>query len=562
MDPRHIFLLGLAILTLILPASATIEVMQGDTIYLGETVDISRVMSWSGQFAYFSSGETGKNPTKIVDVNDVGHMYSYYIDPAKFNVGTWYKWDGEEESAGNMLAFYIAPGTRLTNITVTKINNTIIKSIEPPELIPPENPLDTHLLLARGDSGILRYHLPNAPENGINPQGYIWLFGDAPEYDTINKNSGRLLGIPMTYEPNGSINSFTFSPEMSGNLQEGWYSGFIQFTGVNRRQDVFYDKDKNNLDSPYKSVEPVNLDAFTPTRVEQEFIRLQQSALYSDDLLIPISVELVTPSISIGDYWEEEDYIVIRGSTPMKNGTAISVVIDPDQYPLKRDLIAHTFNTTATNRVLDGKAIRESECIAKITELNEGGYNATMYNGTSYNQTYTFNLSFVNRSPALNPSVSKTTCTSIPRVFTIKIPIEWDNMAIGPHWIQATIEAPGIKTTMNKDFKISGIWVNPTPTMEFNKMIVVKQGQTPLDRAHNLTTVTTTPEPEQPPDVIITMLQIQPNTTGGPSITTVITPIPVGTPKPAESPFNNPIAIIIAAVVVGGAILIGWLYWG
>jgi hypothetical protein len=441
----------------------------------------------------------------------------------------------------------------------------VIKETEFPEI--PDTPQDTHLLLARGDTGILRYHLSNSSENGENPQGYLWLFGDSPEYDTVHKNSGTFLGVKMDYEPNGSINSFNFTREITGNLQEGWYSGFIQYTGLNKKQDVFWDSDKNNLDSPYKAVDPINLDSFTPTRVEQEFIKLEQSPQYADDILIPISVELVTPSISIGDYWEESDDIVIRGSTPVSNGTVISVVIDPDQYPLQRDLKAHTFNTTVQYKVIDGKAIKEAECITTITELNEGGYNATMYNGTaynetSYNQTFSVNLTYANRTPTINPSpsVSKTKCTSVPRVFSIRIPLNWDEMALGKHWIQASVDSNGVKASMNKGFNVAGVWVNPTPTMELTKMIMIKQGETPVSHNETVTpTLSPTLNYTQPEDVYVTMVPVASNITT--PVTIPVPPTPVATPA-QPSMFSNPIAILIALFLVGGTLFVGWLYFG
>lgn len=557
-------------------ASATYEVIQGDTLYLGETVDISRVMSWSGQFAYFTSNEPGDYPAKIIDVNDVGHMYNYYIDPTKYIVGTWYKWDGKDENAGNMLAFYIAPGIR-NNTLISQINPTTTLNPTPIQTmtLPAKIPQNTHLLLARGDIGSLHYGLPYNQSYGIKQQANLWLFGNSPD-ESINQanfmTTGTLMGVPMNYTSNDGVYSFTFTPEISRNLQEGWYSGYFQFSGLNQRQDVYYETnhkvgDYRNtiLETPYDDdkIPDVPLEGFIPFRIQQEFEKLESNSEYSDDILVPITVEVVTPTISIGDYWESNGNITIQGSTPMSEGTIITVMIDPDHYALLPEIRAHTFRTITKNKIVNGVEIKEAECITIINEMNDDGYNATMYNGT------------LSKGIQIGATPTKTKCTSVPRIYSISIPIKWNEMAIGSHTIYASIDAYGIKTSMNKDFQVTGEWVNPTPTKEFNKLIMVKEGESHLvNRESGLNvnsngfpnqTAIITPEVTQPEDVIIFMNQTGNNTIQSTPIQTPVpTPIPtpVHTPAPVkETQSDNPLLWLIAIGVII-AVIIGWLYWG
>jgi len=568
MQIRTAFLIGLSIILLICPlVSATYEVIQGDTLYLGETVDISRVMSWSGQFAYFNNGEPGDYPAKIIDVNDVGHMYNYYIDPNKYIVGTWYKWDGKDERAGNMLAFTIAPGIR-NNTYISQLNPETTPAPFPNQTVmtmPAKIPQETHLLLARGDTGSLHYGLPYNQTNGVKQQGYMWLFGNAPDYTLTKTNlmtKGTLMGIPMNYTSNDSVHSFTFTPETSRTLQEGWYSGYMQFSGINGKQDVFYNLEKNQLDSIYKGIDPVKLDGFIPTRIQQEFQILEQPSEYTDDILVPISVEVVTPSLTIGDYWEDADNITIQGSTPMSEGTIITVIIDPDNYALLPEIRAHTYRTTAQYKIMNNVVMKEADCVTTVTNLNNDGFNATMYNGTAYNVTFA-NGTTINGIQLGNPTSSKTLCTSIPRIYTIRIPIKWSEMAIGRHTIHASIDTYGIKAETNKDFLITGEWVNPTPTKEFNKLIVVKQGSSPRinissreneDSGEFPNQTIITPEITQPADIIIIINQSE----GNPAP-------PVQTPKsPASAPESQGSNPFLWLAVIGMiiAVFIGWLYWG
>jgi hypothetical protein len=320
--------------------SAYYEVYQGDIVYRGETVDISRVMSWKNQFAYWKSGEyEGDYPDKIISVS--GYMYSYYIDPEKYEVGTYWKWEGQYMRNGNNLAFYVKEGVRpeVTPIpTLNKTNTTNLTNITPVPTMPPL-PTGEHVLIARGDRGVLNYEIDEKRLiNGLPQKAYLWLFG----------SKSKILGNPLTSTKTGSIYSYEFNSTVTQSLTEGKYTGYLQFVGNNNIQDVFYDPIKNTLDSPFKAVISVNIDPFLPDRIKQEFEKLAVPSSYCDDFLVPVVIEIATPAIWISDYWEDGNSMIVEGTTNLEEGTDLVAMIDPDHFALLNEIADRKYSSKAT----------------------------------------------------------------------------------------------------------------------------------------------------------------------------------------------------------------------
>jgi hypothetical protein len=414
---------------------------QGDEVFLGEeNCDLSRVISWQTTFAYYNSGYPGGIPDREVEVS--GFMHNVYIDPAVYCVGTWYKYDFGDDDAGNMLAFVVKSGVRpevYTNETPAPGTTPIIPT-PPAKNIPKE----THLYIARGDHGTLSYALDwnktlqNTPMNGT-----IWLFG-------TSSSLTQVLDEPMVYNSNDTVNTYTISPEKSDTLTPGFYTGYIQFAGANGIKDVWYSQSHkiddyryNILETPYDDavVPDVPLEGYVPSRVQEEFEKLAKSSRYSDDVLIPITMEVADPELTITNYWEELDFIVIQGTTNLEAGTPITIWIDPDQYPLPADKRAHTFNTTAIKETTTGYLLTVDD----HKYIDEDG----------------------------NPVLQ---ARSSPRTFKISIPLLWGELGIGEHSVVAEVTKYNIDVTTTKIFAISGTWVNPTPVPEFKKVIVSEGG--------------------------------------------------------------------------------------
>jgi len=285
--------------------------------------------------------------------------------------------------------------------------------------------------------------------------------------------------------------------EYTNKFELGRYTGYLQFNGVNKRQDVFYDRAKNNLDSPYKNVSPINLDPFIPERIKQEFEKLVNQTEYSDDLLIPITLNVMEPDVIITDYWEESDNIVIEGTTTMGEGTELVIELNPEHYALPAEIEAnrHRVNATGSSKEL--------------------------------------------------------------RKFSVSAQIKWDELSVGHHKMRVGINKYKINVSMDKDFEISGVWVMPTPTPSFRKIVIVEGGNTHQvdDKGRNInstgtaTNITTLPTPT--PTSVPT-----PKPTNRPKNVTVTptpTPVPTPIPKPTDDitiPLN-PLLPIGAVIVVG-----------
>jgi hypothetical protein len=380
-------------------AQPTVVELQGGqenlpVAYLGEYVDISGVVGWSDKLAFwYGTPSQSIAPDLIVDASSFQHRF--YLDPAKFRVGTWYKWDGSYEPNGNMQAFEIKSGTRpaptpVPTLTITAENSTLNVSIS-------DRPTNDHIYLARGDQEVFSYYYKGDEKNG-----YLWLFS--------NKQS--ILGIQMTpTKADSHIFEFTFDPHLSQSLPTGVYTGYMQFCD---RQDVFYNRTANALDSPFKSVPAKSISGFDSTKINALFTTMEQNSAYTDDVLIPVSAEIVDPAIQFTDYYEESNDIIVQGKSTMSVGTPIGFLIDPSQHPDPRDAFLHTTYTRLTGTI------------------------------DSFRQFY------------------------------VRIPVDWDNIAIGDHVVFASInnKTLNINMTQYKDFKVTTEWVNPTPTAIAQKVVV------------------------------------------------------------------------------------------
>lgn len=491
MKIRQILCLLIVCNIFIIPVSANHEVTQGDTVYIGEHVDISRVLSWSMKFAYWASGEPEDDyPQRVVEVT--GFMYNYYIDPTKFVPGTWYKWDGHIDRAGNMLAFYVKEGKRPADEEdnmqlIEERGTTKINASETPKPLERTHPKDTEILIARGDEGMISYE----PESDVNltgatdQRGFIWLFGG----DT------KIMGVPMNYSKKDGINSYQFKPTETERYSVGEYKGYIQFVGKNGKQDVFYDKTAHNLDSIYKKVEPINIDPYIPSMILTKFENLSKNKEYCDDYLVPIKMYVEEPMISITDFGEAYDDLIIEGTTTLSNATRLKIQVDPDHYVLEKDILQNTYYAQTQGTV---KTVRK---------------------------------------------------------FLVSVPLNWGELDIGQHKVVVSIDKYKIHTTMEQDFPVTGVWVNPTPTLIFRKVIVDKYGTHVVDESGNL--VSTKYDTEEIYNVSTTEVVTARPTMTPPILQTIppATPRPVATPVPTTT---DDVSVPLNPLLAVGAIISVW----
>lgn len=301
------------------PASARCEVlMPGDFVYLNETCDVSRVVSWGGMFAHFPGEYYSDNPDRIVNIT--GFMYTHFIDPNKYVVGNWYKWEGSYEANGYNLAFIVKSGKRpnvtanvTTNITPTPKPTMEIKRI------------NTDMLLARGEQYEYTY---NSTYKG---DAWLWMFTPDNAY----------MGVPLEYY-NGY--NYLFTPELTQSLVPDVYTEYIQFAGNNSRQDIYY-KD-GGLQSLYRDIPSVYIAGnYSYLQVPDLFLKMEKNPL-SDDIVVPLRTTIEEPSIIIKNYYRDGDTIIVQGNTSLSFDTKINCIIDPDHWTTQTEKRANTYPVT------------------------------------------------------------------------------------------------------------------------------------------------------------------------------------------------------------------------
>ena len=445
--------------------------------YIGEYVDLSKVVGWTGQIAFWYSGYPSsiQKPDIIVDASSFQHRF--WIDPAKFKVGMWYKWDGAYEDSSNPEAFEVKDGIRSAPAPTDPASN--FTGVTPIVTAVPYQQESVHLLMARGDQIEYPYWNPN------EKYGYMWLFG----------KTKQILGEKMDSPTTGNNTFiFPFSEEITQNFEAGWYSGYMQFS--NKRPDVFYNKSKNVLDTPYDDgmIPDVPLAGLTPDRIKAEFEKLEKNSAYSEDKLINITMEIKDPILQFTDYYEVGDSIIVQGKSTLSVGTNISFIVDPTRYMAGYSTSSHTVWV-----LLKG-------------ELDE------------------------------------------PRTFTVTIPVEWSQMAIGRHEVVGTINKLKINLVQKKEFDITNIWVNPVPTTSTQKVIVEDGGWHRLNINTTVTGATPTPSIiyiNQTPQIIYVYITptAAPNATYASTTQAANVPTPTPTTESPPSPLLVVGALTIAAYV-------------
>jgi hypothetical protein len=487
-----IILIGIAIslvITFFFPPASAIDIGQGDDVWLGETVDISLAISWPDfAVAWCKNAYPGcLPPDQVVSIE--GNMHSYFIDPAVFHPGWYYRWDGKWNNGENQYAFRVRTGDRPTqNISV---NVT-------PEPTQTQIGMDTRgngpfeFIIARGDDPRITFrYVPYAGTCGTDnskSRAKLWLFG----------KTEMLMDIPInTTGPNDYV--IPLSSEDTMALSNGVYNGYVQFPGVNGRQDVFYDPTTKCLDTPYDDgvVPDVEVQTFNIAGTKSLFEQMIFDPKYSDDMIIPITVTIKEPEVIVTDITQGTDKMWISGITTWWNGTRIIIMLDPDNYALAQDKRLHTWNTTA------------------------------------YGEEAAW------------------------RRFSQEIPITMEEMYIGTHDIKLTVNKNNRENDVFHTFKITGTFIMPTPTPTFKKYITDINGT-----AVFTVTPTPTPTPTQvitqKPTTNSTNITIQSNSTNTTPRVTATRPTPlITTPKttPTQDPnITIPLPWWLSLVATGFAV--------
>lgn len=147
------------------PARASVYVEQGMKINQTEVYDLSGVYGFSGELGWwknwYDEGSDTEEPDKIIDLNDMNY-YNVTLDPAVWNLGNWYQWDGVgKNNHGNTFVFKVQPKNENVTVTPTKTVTPSGKTTVSPISVPSEVPVYTVVVTAAPVPSVTAYYDPN-----------------------------------------------------------------------------------------------------------------------------------------------------------------------------------------------------------------------------------------------------------------------------------------------------------------------------------------------------------------------------------------------------------------
>lgn len=341
---------------------------------------------------------------------------------------------------------------------------------------------------------------PDINVTAEGPHDYIIARGDIPTISTIShlKNvetahlwmfgtTDLLLNIPLEQEGD----AYFWRPNISETsaLSDTKYTGFIQFNGNNQLQDVFTNPSETEYESPYDDalVPDVVMIKHNTMWMQSKFTEMVGDAKYSDDILVPVTLTVVDPQIVIDDMFQNGDAMVIGGRTTWSSGTVITIKLDPDNYALASDVEKHTWRTAASGNI----------------------------------NTW--------------------------RTFSQSVPIIYDELALGPHTLEMSVEKNVYVTKAYHDFRVTDTFVMPTQTPVKQKYIADKNGTVIAVQTSVTPTPIPTPTPTPEPTRIVrpqnlTVTTPVPNSTqntNGNSTSLYVPPPPTQRPVPTATTSND-----------------------
>lgn len=300
------------------PPNPPYRIIQGQNVYLNDTIDISG-MGWGTGVAWYGTYDDHKDPVYLYEFTDYKKsLYSFRIDPEIFasRPGMWYQYYGNDsvDTHGNLRAFNVI--SRYWNRTTTYENGTMIISSQSldtgvSEVVVPERERllpDSYVadyVVARGDPLVI-------------DADKLWVFGRIDGiYDT---ESGVLSAKDIQGLSTGSYKLVTHSPGANGVYEAG------------------YNAETDTLTSPWRNVAEVDMRGMNPQMVHDA---LKQMVLPTDDRLATYNLEVQDMEIAIAQvddvapggrvpeaYEPGVTLLDIRGYTNAANGTELRFSID------------------------------------------------------------------------------------------------------------------------------------------------------------------------------------------------------------------------------------------
>lgn len=293
------------------------RIVQGDIVYLNDTVDISGVSGWpdgNGEYrlAYYGKWVTevtpgDSEPDYILKLPGKYHgstaesQYRFYIDPAIFSerTGYWYQFTPtilrkSGEDSGNLRAFKVIGRYRpAPNATENETANQTESNYVAPLL---EERHISDYVLAKGDPLIW-------PDGAYR----MWLFG-------------RVDGV---YD----VRCNTITSDQIESLENGRYTLVIHVAGNNTIFEASYEN--GTLYPGLYGKKPDDILSLDPL---SKLVHLRKMVEGTDDSLYEYNVEVDIPGITINQademFLKGMTVLDVRGYTNVRNGTKIVVSLD------------------------------------------------------------------------------------------------------------------------------------------------------------------------------------------------------------------------------------------
>ena len=334
------------------------SIEQGDSVYLGDHIDISGALAGNRGIAYFGGNTPDPTVAPVVITLPDAHTawFDYYIDPAVFSgsTGVWYKWNGYYEPNGNTRAFKIVANYRQYTMTYpngTVTNNTAILTpperesanlTEPVQILPAKHIAD--YVVSRGST--INISVPKTSA--------IWLFDGSDNsivYSRsilVRNSSDAEIVINKSVIQTSPVGDYTIIIQSVGNLSQNFdviYDGGNIIKWFDRNSFLVRTVDFNGMtpDVAIESMEkifPLTYDTYTKKHMEIQ------------DPEITIARMDKVGVASSKDYYRLDDVhgnvslMDVRGYTNAPAGTNISVILDLD-HTTPNNVKYSTFHSVA-----------------------------------------------------------------------------------------------------------------------------------------------------------------------------------------------------------------------
>lgn len=282
-------------------------------------------------------------------------------------------------------------------------------------------------VIKSGTRPAVKYNISATPAETVqNPEregpfSYIIAKGDSPVLSVllyrrdachlwIFGNNDKTYNLPM--KRGNESYTYAFSSDNTSATDTGKFDGYIACDGRNGWQEISYNG--TALTTPYRIVRDIPIKNLPPSEVKKQFDTLPGIIPNFDDKLYPITVTVTVASIDITDVEQDEGNLYLDGKTSWSDGSLITVRLDPEKYVLAQDARTHTWKTIAS-----------------------GEQNAY-------------------------------------RKFSVIIPVDRMQLSVGSHQIVSKVEKNGYTSESYYNFKVTDLYVMPTPTPMAKRMIYGK----------------------------------------------------------------------------------------